>query len=175
MSYQTHLILTNLWLENNNVMVLKIKGKEWKCNCQCQSNCCSEVFLPINQAQKKSIQEKGFWYVDHDYTDFRWLKLHKIFKVEKTSNKKERKITILKTKYEFKYNQFINQEMLYVQDKCSMLLPDNKCKIFRNRPDICKKAECIVFSIKKSIRWYGENGTLKDKVEAYKRGELEKW
>jgi hypothetical protein len=42
-----------------------------------------------------------------------------------------------------------------------MLLPNGKCKVYRARPEICKKADCPVFTKSKEIRWYAEHGKLK--------------
>jgi len=141
------------------------------------SNCCSEVFLPLNKAQQKSIEEERSWTVDANFTDFKWLKYHKAFNVINTGNRGERLIQIKEGyDYEFKKHPFLPAHtFLYVQDKCSMLLSDGRCKVFRNRPEICKKAECIVFNERPVINWYGKNGLLADKVKDYEEGRLNKW
>lgn len=157
-------------------MVLKILGRDWTCNMQCGANCCSEIFLPLNKAQMESIIKDRFWIVDHDYTDFKWLGYHKVFKIINTGDKGTRRIELAQgVEYEFKKHPMIEcHTMIYIQDKCVMLLPNNRCKAFRSRPNICKKAECVVFGRDK-IQWYGENGVLADKVKAYKEGKLQKW
>jgi Fe-S-cluster containining protein len=156
-------------------MSIKLEGKDWECMNQCKSNCCSEIFLPLSPAQKTSFEKEGFWIADNNFTDYDWLNYHKALVIEK-KDKGFRKISLQKdVSFEFIYNPYTNFEEIHILDKCSKLLPDGRCKVYRARPVICKKSLCIVFDIRKAITHYGEKGLLKDKVEAYRRGELKKW
>lgn len=156
--------------------MIKIQGTEWVCNNQCKKNCCSELFLPMPPAYKKMFVESGYWIANNNYTDYTWLAYHKAIITEKLPNG-DRKIFLAKdVEYRIVFNPHKGYEEIYVQNKCSMLLDNNKCKVYRARPQICRKALCPVFDIRKSIQFYAENGNiLKDKIEAYKRGELKKW
>lgn len=72
-----------------------------------------------------------------------------------------------KAYYEIIFNPFKNIDEIHILDKCKMLLPNNKCKIYRARPDICAKAECILFSkaLNENLRFYAKNGLLKGIAE----------
>lgn len=154
--------------------MLKIRGKVFSCKNNCGSNCCSSVWLKLSPDQRVSLTNKGFFVVKHDYTSWRWLKFHKKFKIDKL-DKGDRKITVLTKDYKIKWNPFENSDFIYVEDKCIQLKPDNKCKVYRNRPKICGVGECIVFSKRKSLQWMAENGHLKEAIEKYRSGELKKW
>lgn len=155
-------------------MALKVQGKSWECNNQCKSNCCSELFLPLDSEQHTSVLMNGHFIAHPNYTDWEWLGYHDSVKIEKTRVHGRRKILVLRP-FVVKYNNTINKYMLYIEDKCVKLMPDGRCRIYKKRPEICKKGECVVFSIKKKIQWYAENGLLKDKLEAYRNGKLSKW
>ena len=154
-------------------MTLKVKGKVFSCKLQCGSNCCSSVWLMLSPDQRVSLTNKGFFVAKHDFTDYTWLKYHKQFKVDKL-DKGERKITLKTKDYKIKWNPFVNSDFVYVEDKCIQLMENNKCKVYRNRPMMCSKGECIVFSPKKGLQWLAENGDLKEAIEKYRKGEI-KW
>lgn len=136
--------------------------KEWNCNNKCKLSCCEEIFLPMPNQIKKLFNEHNFWVVNAGYCDWKWLKLHKAIKIEKLFGG-HRKLSINEGfSFEFKFNSYRGYEELYIKNKCEMLLSDKKCQIFRNRPEICKIAECPVFSSKKEIQYYAINGTLKE-------------
>lgn len=139
-------------------MALKIAGKSWSCNNDCGFNCCSDLFLPVSPEQRLSLEKVGHFIVDSNYADFKWLGYHKAIKIEKISQG-WRKLTPLK-KYEFKLNQHLGKDMVFIEDKCKMLLQNNRCKIYRSRPQICRVADCPAFSKNQSIRWYGKQGVL---------------
>lgn len=90
------------------------------------------------------------------------MEFHKLIGTEKMHNG-NRKI-FLKDSVDYKiiFNPFKGYDELYIQDKCMMLMQDNKCKVFRNRPEICKKASCPIFDKNPEIQFYAENGVLKD-------------
>jgi Fe-S-cluster containining protein len=157
-------------------MTLKISGKDWTCNRQCKSDCCSEIYLPLNPEQKKSFEADGSWVVDNNYSDFGWMEYHKCLKIEKLKGG-DRKITFLggNVQHKIVFNPFKNTDEIYILDKCTKLLTDGRCKVYRARPEICKKALCPVFDIRASLQFYAQNGRLKEPYEAYKRGELKKW
>ena len=156
-------------------MSLKIEGKSWNCNNQCKSDCCSEIFLPITVDQRTSFEKTRSFEVDNNYADFTWLSYHKAYTIEKLDSGK-RKLTLKEgLSWKIIFNPFRNCDEIYVGDKCSKLLPDGKCKIYRARPQICQKAQCPVFSTIAKIQFYGLNGKLKRQVEEYKAGELKKW
>lgn len=155
-------------------MAIKVTGKIWQCNNQCNSNCCSEVWLKINPEQRYSLEKQGYFIAEPDLSEWRWVEFHKKLNIEKLA-KGKRKISVRNDDYKIRWNEYLNTDMVYVKDKCIQLLPDNRCRVYRNRPMVCKIGECAVFSIKKKIQWYGENGLLKDKIEAYRKGELSKW
>jgi len=153
-------------------MTIKITGKDWTCNNQCRGNCCSEIFLPLPPAYKTSFLEKGFYIANNNYSDYRWLEFHKVIIMEKMPSG-DRKISLKEgTEYKIIFNPFKGYDELYVKDVCMMLRQDLKCKVFRARPDICKKSRCIVFDNSLEIQFYAENGLLKEKIEAYRKGEL---
>lgn len=153
---------------------MKKERKEWVCNNTCGFNCCSEIFLPVTPIQRMFINKKGYFVVEEDYTDFKWLGYHDAFDIKELDEGKKK--IIVKTKdYKYYWNPYVKKHMIYIKNKCNKILDDNKCSIFEDRPVICMKAECPVFSEKKKIRWYGKKGLLKEKVEAYKKGELKKW
>jgi Fe-S-cluster containining protein len=129
----------------------------------------------LSKEQRKSFEEQGFWIANNNYTDYQWIQYHKSLKIEKMKGG-TRKITFLKNvPLTIIFNTYKKTDEIYLLDKCTKLLPDNKCKIFRGRPQICRKARCIVFDKSPEIQFYAENGILKDKIEAYKKGELKKW
>ena len=149
------------------VHIVKIAGKSWSCNLQCQgnpkdgiSNCCSEIFIPVNPDQRISIENNNYFIAKSTLVDWEWLKLHDGLTIEKLSNG-DRKISVNKS-YTFKFNLFMGKDMLYIEDRCKMLLKDGRCKIYRARPQACRKAECPVYSNKLSIRFYAQNGVLKN-------------
>jgi len=150
-------------------MSLKIITKEFSCNNQCLSNCCSEIFLPMPPQFKKMFEEHGYWITDNNYCDWEYLSYHKAIVIEKLE-KGHRKLSLTgETPFKFIFNPFRGYDELYIQDRCQMILPDHKCKIFRGRPRICRHAECVVFSPKKEIQHYAENGLLKDALKKEKR------
>ena len=154
-------------------MTLKVEGKEWGCRMQCQSNCCSSVFLKVTPEQRVSLESKGYFIAKHDFTEFRWLGFHKAFTIQKLDNG-DRKVTVNK-EYRFIFNKFEASDFLYVADRCIQLMKDNKCKVYRNRPMICKVGKCTVFDDSPNLQWFAENGHLKDQIEKYRKGELKKW
>lgn len=141
-------------------MGLKLKGKTWNCNNQCGADCCSDLFLYLSPSQRVELENERNYTVPSNYTDFKWLKLHKGVKIEKMLGG-NRKITPLK-KYKIIFHPHLGTDMLYMVDKCSKLLPNGRCKIYRSRPEACRNADCILFTKNKIIRWYGETGVLKD-------------
>lgn len=150
-------------------MAIKIIGKDWACNNDCGQSCCDEIFLPMPPQFKKMFEEHGYWITDNNYTDWEWLSYHKAIVIEKLE-KGHRKLSLSgTTSFEFKFNPFRGYDELYIKDKCQMILTDHKCKIFRGRPQICRRAECIVFSPKKEIQYYAENGLLKPAFDKEKR------
>lgn len=148
-------------------------GKEWSCDNQCKSNCCSSVFLVIDSEQLISLKKYGFYYAHDKYSDWDWLSFHKMFKIEDEGDRK--KITLKTDEYEIKYNDYLQENMLYVDDKCEHIMEDNRCAIFEDRPKVCRISECPVFSFKKKIQWYAVNGKLKEQWQKYKDGELKRW
>lgn len=133
-------------------------GRSWQCNNQCGSDCCSEIFLPLSDMQKETLA-RGHYFAGPNYTDWKWLGYHPGVKVQKIGIK--RKIIPLK-EYTIKYNEALGKHMLHMETRCGKLMPDRRCKVYRSRPEVCKKAECIVYSDRPWIRWYGKNGLLKD-------------
>jgi len=129
-------------------MTFKIQGKVWTCGNQCKSNCCSEVFLAITPEQRVMLENHGHFIADSNMTDWRWLGFHKRFSIEKLEGGK-RKISIHKP-YSFKFNPYLSKEMLNIENKCEQLMPDNRCRVYRNRPQICKVSECPVFELKQA-------------------------
>jgi len=153
---------------------IKLGGaKEWRCNNQCQSNCCSAVWLKVTPEQRASINKKGYFTVKSDYGDWRWMEFHKQVKVEKLDGG-YRKIIIVKPIEKILYNPFVKSDFIYIQGKCNKLMKDGKCKIYRNRPLACKVSECPVFSDNSRKQWFAENGYLKEQLDKYKKGELSK-
>jgi hypothetical protein len=163
---------TNIKNEREIQMSLKITGQSWNCQNACKFNCCSEIFLPMNQKQKDSFEQRRFFIVDNNYTNWVWISFHKSLLVEKL-DKGFRKISFFDEQpFRIVFNPYRNCDELYIPDKCSKLMENGKCKIFRARPDICSKALCPVFDLRRSVQFYAEKGLLKDKLEARKRGEL---
>jgi len=157
-------------------MVKQYFGKTWTCNLQCnfngKTNCCQEIFLPVNNEQKKSIEKYGYFIVGHKYTDFRWIDFRPSLEVKKVDFKK-RMIRLSTKDYEFKHHTYLDQDMLYLDEKCDKLLPDGKCKVYRNRPMICKQAECPVFTNNPNIYWYAQNSKhMKEAREKHEKGDL---
>ena len=142
--------------------------KDWKCNNKCGSNCCSEIFLPLSKDQKELLELNGEYIVDNKYADFRWLGFYKGIEVKKLKNG-WRLIKVV-SPYEIKYHKFLLKHMLYIEGKCDKLLKNDKCKIFRNRPQTCKVSLCAVFEKDNKINWYADNGLLKEQRDLFKQG-----
>jgi hypothetical protein len=154
---------------------MKLFGKVWQCNNTCGKDCCSELFLPMDKLSKASFDAHGSWIVSPNYADFEWLSYHKSLTIEKLPSG-NRKITFSKNvPYKYVYNPYRKMDEIHIIDKCDKLLNDGKCKIFRARPQICKVADCPVFSNKAEIIHYGKNGLLKEQHEKYLKGELKKY
>jgi len=152
-------------------MVMRVQGKRWSCRNQCGSNCCSEIFLPVNKYHMKTIKEEGYFIVDNNYSDFIWVGYHPSLEIKKLDRTK-RMINVLTKDYEFKYHEIIGMHMLFINEPCKHLQKDGKCKIYRKAPEICRKAECPVFTDNPDIFWYAKNGKLKEAREKYEKGEL---
>lgn len=153
-------------------MAIKIHGKDWSCNNQCQSNCCSEIFLVLDEEQKQSYETKGYFIADNNYNDYNWLKLNKALKIKKLLGG-NRQITIDKTyKSKLLYHPVIKKDILYIDNKCSKLLDNGRCGIYRIRPQACRKGRCFVFEDNAELNWIAMNGKLKEKRLLYEKGEL---
>lgn len=148
-------------------MTIKIKGIPWNCGNSCKANCCSEIFLPLPTAYRDMFEEHGYWIANSNYSDWRWMEFHKEVKTEKMDGG-SRKIWIDHVNFDIIFNPFQGYDEIHIHSPCSMLLPDNKCKVFRSRPEICKRAECIFFSKKPELRFYAEYGMLRDKLKEAK-------
>ena len=82
-------------------------------------------------------------------------------------------IRVLTDDYTFKHHEHLEQDMLYIDEKCGKLLPDGRCKVYRARPMICKTAECQIFTPNKIINWYAKNSKyMKEAREKFEKGEL---
>ena len=137
------------------------KAKEWKCNNQCGSNCCSEVFLKLDFKQQMSLFSNFSFITNGCGIDFIWLSYHTGIKIIilKTGEKlievdKEIPMRIIWNKYE-------NSHFVRLETPCEKLLQDNKCSVYEQRPKACKISECPVFTIKPKIKWYADNSHLK--------------
>ena len=155
-------------------MVLKIRGKDWSCKNQCMSNCCSEIFFPLNPEQRVCYDQNGYWIAPHDYTDWDWVKMHNAVQVTKLTDGQRRISVSDDVDKKIIYNSLLSMDMLRVEDKCRNLLKDGRCKVYRARPQICKKADCPVFTVDPKVIWYAKIGFLKEQREKYERGELKK-
>lgn len=145
--------------------------KEWTCHNQCKSNCCSDFFLPLTDKQKEDFEKNGYVKVTNSYADFRWLKYHKSVTIEKSHVL--RTIKFNKKDFEWKiiYNPILKTNMLWINDKCTKLLSNGKCGIYRMRPKACRVSKCPVYSGDKLLKWYADNGVLKDvRKKAEKEG-----
>lgn len=154
------------------------KLREWRCNNQCKHSCCNALWLKVTPEQRASINKRGYFIVDKDYIpdkgDWRWVEFHKQVKVEKQDGGMK-KIIILKPIDKILYNPFQKCDFIYIEGKCNKLMKDGRCKIYRNRPNACKVAECPVFSENSERQWFAENSYLKEQLEKYRKGELKKW
>jgi hypothetical protein len=143
-------------------MTIKILTKEFVCNNQCKSDCCSEIFLPMPPQYKKMFIEHGYWIADQNYTDYDWLSYHKSIKIEKLE-KGYRKLSFSgTTPFDFIFNPFRGYDELYIKDKCSKIMDNHKCKIFRGRPVICRRGQCVIFTKNSELNHYAINGTLSE-------------
>ncbi len=135
--------------------------KKWSCNNQCKTNCCQELFLILDEKQKQSYHKTKSYFVDKSYCEWRWLSFRNAVKYKKIG--KKYKLHILKQfKQKVLFNPLINKWILHIEDDCNKLMPDNRCKVYRNRPVTCQIGDCPVFSNEPKIAWLGENGMLKD-------------
>lgn len=136
--------------------------KTFSCNSTCGSDCCSEIFLLVNEKQKESFERKKAMFIINNKNMLQYLKLHKSIELNRV-NKMLWLLTIkrgIKTK--FIHNPHNDKWYLRIDDPCTKLLPDKKCKIYRARPVYCRIAKCPVFENDKSIKWFGHNGKLKE-------------
>lgn len=148
-------------------MSYKVMGKDWECKNQCESNCCSEIFLDLPPAYHQSFEKEGYFIVGNNYTEFDWLEFHEGLKIEKLP-KGNRKISIKEgVKSEVIFNPFRGYNMLHVLTPCNKLEPDGRCKIYRARPKICATSLCPVFTDKPTIMWFAAAGLLKDVRQKY--------
>lgn len=152
-------------------MKFKAKGDVWTCNNQCGSNCCGYIYLVLDGTKEEEFKQKREFLAEPGYTDWRWLGMRSAFTIIKLDDDKRNRVIKLNegVDFEIKFNPFIKKNLLYVKNKCENLLEDNKCKIYRNRPDVCKKGPCYIFDRNPSIRFYGEpileaNPELKQKL-----------
>lgn len=153
-------------------MVIKIQGKDYSCKQECKSNCCSEIFLPLSFYQKRTFEEQGFFQANNNYMDYEWLGYHKGVIIEKL-DKGNRNISVCKNViYTMLFNAFSNNYQLHILDKCSKLQPDNKCKVYRSRPEICRKALCPLKDDREVTKFFAEHGLLKEAIQSYRKGEL---
>jgi hypothetical protein len=147
------------------LMTIKIQTKEWECSNQCGSDCCSDIFLPMPPQYRKMFEEHRYWITDNNYTDWDWLSYHKSIVIEKLA-KGHRKLYLTgDTAFEFIFNPFRGYDELYISEQCSKLLPNHKCKIFRARPVICRRGQCVVFSKNPELNHYAIKGKLRDVYE----------
>lgn len=156
-------------------MSIKVKGKDWSCSNQCQHNCCSEVFIDLSKEQKQIFDKHKTIILDNNATDFRWLGFHKGITINKISSTERELIfddnIITKTIYFQKGLQHI----LHIDSVCSKLLPDNRCKIYRIRPKVCRVGKCSVFNKTIPIlRFLALSGKLKTQRFNFEDGKLKK-
>ena len=133
---------------------------EWNCNNKCKNNCCSEIFLPLTPSQKITFDLNKWWTVRPDQYDLKWLKFHdKGIFIDKLDDGR-RKITLLTDDYKMLLHPMTGIQYLWIKTRCKMLLQNNKCKVYRNRPITCRRADCMLYSPNKKERWFGENSTM---------------
>lgn len=139
-----------------------MKKKGFSCSLQCGFNCCSEVFFELNGSQRYTFENQGFFIIDKPKdVDWKYLSYHKAIKVEKLK-KGLRKLTVAgQYERELKYNQYNDKWYLQIKDKCVMLKDDNKCKVYRDRPNACKVGLCPVFEDSKAENWFAVEGDLR--------------
>lgn len=135
--------------------------RTWSCCNQCKSDCCSEVFLNLTDSQKEQWEKKKAIFMTKRKDVYRYLSFHKGIELLPVN-----KMTyILKVKRgikrELKKNPFNDQWYLCIDDPCSKLMTNKRCKIYRARPQICMVGKCPVFETDKKITWFGHNGKLK--------------
>lgn len=148
-------------------------AKPWQCNNQCKSSCCNAMWLRVTPEERASINKRGYFIVKSDYCDWRWMQFHNQVKVEKLDGGL-RKIIIMKPIDKIVYNPYVKSDFIYIEGKCDKLMENGRCKIYRNRPIACKLAECPVFSENSSKQWFAENSYLKEQLDKYRKGELQK-
>lgn len=133
-----------------------MKIGQWTCNNQCKSNCCSMIYLDLFTREDCQIfVDTQRIYYKKDYTDWEWVRLHKGLDVY-TADDLVAVHVRADVKYFLLHNEFNHKDYVLVMDKCINLLPDNRCKAYRNRPTICKKAPCIYYTEDKVIKWFSE-------------------
>jgi len=146
-------------------------AKEWSCNNQCKSNCCSEIFLELSPEQREQFERDETFIQEKDEVEklegldfYRWLRFHEQFAVQNMLD--GRKKIIFKGKiFDIKYNPFLSKDLLYVDDPCQKLNDDYFCTVYGNRPKMCKLAKCPVFDASVRIRWFAKHGKLKSVVK----------
>jgi Fe-S-cluster containining protein len=148
-------------------MTYKVLDKKFDCHRDCGFNCCSEIFLDLPPGYKKSFEENGYFIAGNNYSDYEWLGYHDDVVLEKLP-KGNRKISIKPgIEFELIFNPFRGYEMLRMNSVCNKLESDGRCKIYRSRPEICKAALCTVFTDKPTIKWFAQNGVLRDILKKY--------
>ena len=153
---------------------LKTKAKNWNCNNICGVNCCSEIFLHLTPEQRVSFDTEGFFIAPSEYSDWRWVGFHKNVFLEKLKDGSRKVSLSPDVEYEIIFNDTISMDVIKVKDKCSKLMSNGKCKVYRARPDICSRAECPVFSTNPRAIWYAKHSILKEAREKVESGELKK-
>lgn len=133
------------------------KAKQWNCNLQCGSNCCDFLYLWIPPGMHKIVEKSRCMIVGTKQFDLKWLKLRKEIEITRLDDKVVR-ITI-KERVPFKIieHPLTKHHYLHVpSSKCTKLLPNNKCGIYRTRPELCRKSICIAYTKDSRFHWFGE-------------------
>lgn len=133
-----------------------IQSKEWNCNNTCKTSCCDKMFLPISKDNIERLNTGRLILLNKEFNDYNWLELHDGITVDRIGSREYYVHFLPDIRLQVKENSYNNEMYLQVDSRCSMLLKNNKCKIFRGRPKTCRIGLCPKESTDKSYRWFWE-------------------
>jgi Fe-S-cluster containining protein len=119
--------------------------------------------------QLRSFLRDATFVVKPNYTDFKWLAFHTDLIVTKLRGGL-RRITMRKgTDFLLETNPHdLKRRYVYLPNSpCKHLRPDQKCAIYRSRPEICKRAPCLYEGSSEKYLWFGR--PLRDEIQVTKK------